>query len=212
MLATWGTSTGFNPASLFSGGVQGAWYDPSDNTTMFQTLGGPAVTAVEQAVGLILDKSKGLQVTQISQNSNFSAGGTDWVAQTGWTVTTGSASVVTTTAGRYIRTATDAVANSWYAVTFTVSSITGGTLSGAAGTAITPINVTTAGTYTHYVNASGAGGVGLFAGVNTTATVTSIDAKLIAGNHAYQTTSASRPTLRARYNLLTFSEQFNDAS
>ena len=29
------------------------------------------------------------------------------------------------------------------------------------------------------------------------------------GNHAFQTTSTSRPTLRARYNLLTFSEQFD---
>jgi hypothetical protein len=32
------------------------------------------------------------------------------------------------------------------------------------------------------------------------------------GNHATQATSASRPTLRARYNLLTYSEQFDNAA
>jgi hypothetical protein len=31
------------------------------------------------------------------------------------------------------------------------------------------------------------------------------------GNHAYQATAANRPTLRARYNLLTYSEQFDNA-
>jgi len=49
----------FSPASLFAAGEQGAWYDPSDFTTMFQdSTGVTPVTAVEQTVGLILDKSK----------------------------------------------------------------------------------------------------------------------------------------------------------
>ena len=48
----------FSPASLFAAGEQGAWYDPSDFSTMFQdNLGATPVTAVEQTVGLILDKS-----------------------------------------------------------------------------------------------------------------------------------------------------------
>lgn len=52
------------PESLFQNGEQGAWYDPSDNTTMFQEAGGKTpVTAVEQAVGLILDKSVPTQAT-----------------------------------------------------------------------------------------------------------------------------------------------------
>ena len=51
----------FSPSSLFSAGEQGAWYDPSDFSTMFQDSAGTTpVTAVEQPVGLILDKSKGL--------------------------------------------------------------------------------------------------------------------------------------------------------
>jgi hypothetical protein len=45
-------------AALFAQGEQGAWYDPSDITTMFQDSAGTTpVTAVGQPVGLILDKS-----------------------------------------------------------------------------------------------------------------------------------------------------------
>lgn len=48
----------WSPSSLFSAGEQGAWYDPSDLTTMFQDSAGTTpVTAVEQPVGLIRDKS-----------------------------------------------------------------------------------------------------------------------------------------------------------
>lgn len=48
----------FTPARLFRGGVQGAWFDPSDFSTMFQDSAGTTpVTAVGQPVGKILDKS-----------------------------------------------------------------------------------------------------------------------------------------------------------
>lgn len=46
-------------AGLFANGEQGAWYDPSDLSTLFQdAYGTTPVTAVGQPVGLILDKSK----------------------------------------------------------------------------------------------------------------------------------------------------------
>ena len=48
----------FSPASLFAQGEPGVWYDPSDFSTMFQDAAGAVpVTAVEQPVGLMLDKS-----------------------------------------------------------------------------------------------------------------------------------------------------------
>jgi len=48
----------FSPLDLFSSGEQGAWYDPSDFSTMFQdSAGSTPVTAVGQTVGKILDKS-----------------------------------------------------------------------------------------------------------------------------------------------------------
>lgn len=47
----------FSPELLFEQNEQGAWYDPSDFTTMFQDAAGTnPVTAVEQSVGSILDK------------------------------------------------------------------------------------------------------------------------------------------------------------
>lgn len=57
---------GFSPASLFSAGEQGVWYDPSDSTTLFQdTAGTIPVTAVGQSVARINDKSgRGNHATQ----------------------------------------------------------------------------------------------------------------------------------------------------
>ena len=46
------------PSALFALGEQGAWYDPSDMTTLFQDFAGTIpVTALGQPVGLMLDKS-----------------------------------------------------------------------------------------------------------------------------------------------------------
>lgn len=57
---------GFSPRQLFVGGVQGAWYDPSDLSTMFQdTAGTVPVTAAGQSVARINDKSgNGRNATQ----------------------------------------------------------------------------------------------------------------------------------------------------
>lgn len=49
---------GVNPALLFAAGEQGFWYDPSDFSTLFQdSTGLTPVTAVEQPLGKVLDKS-----------------------------------------------------------------------------------------------------------------------------------------------------------
>lgn len=48
----------FSPQYLFAGGVAGAWYDPSDISTLFQDASGTTpVTADGDPVGLMLDKS-----------------------------------------------------------------------------------------------------------------------------------------------------------
>jgi len=62
----------FSPLSLFSGGAPGAWYDPSDFSTLFQDSAGTTpVTAVDQPVGRMLDKSgysnNALQTTSASR-------------------------------------------------------------------------------------------------------------------------------------------------
>jgi len=53
-------SSAFDPLSLFTGGHEGAWYDPSDLSTLFQDSAEPPVTPVTtagQSVGTMLDKS-----------------------------------------------------------------------------------------------------------------------------------------------------------
>lgn len=48
----------FNPATLFGGGAQGAWYDPSDLSTLFQDAAGTVpVASIGDPVGRISDKS-----------------------------------------------------------------------------------------------------------------------------------------------------------
>lgn len=61
----------FNPAYLFSSSEPGAWYDPSDLTTLFQNAAGTTpVTAAGQPVGRILDKSgRGNHATQATAAS-----------------------------------------------------------------------------------------------------------------------------------------------
>ena len=54
----WSGANGWSPTYLFQAGEQGAWYDPSDFNSMYQDAAGTTpVTAVEQPVGKILDKS-----------------------------------------------------------------------------------------------------------------------------------------------------------
>ena len=75
------SATVFSPASLFASGEQGAWYDPSDLTTMFQDRAGTTpVTADGQTVGLILDKSKGLVLgPELVTNGTFDTNIDNWL-------------------------------------------------------------------------------------------------------------------------------------
>ena len=65
-LDAYGKLGSWSPLSLFASSEVGAWYDPSDLTTLFQDDAGTTpVTAVEQPVGKMLDKSgRGNHATQ----------------------------------------------------------------------------------------------------------------------------------------------------
>lgn len=58
-------SASFNPATLFAGSAAGAWYDPSDLSTLYQDRAGTTlVTTTGQTVGKMLDKSgNGIHLT-----------------------------------------------------------------------------------------------------------------------------------------------------
>ena len=78
-------SGGFSPASLFAGGTEGAWYDPSDLSTLFQDSAGTTpVTVAGQPVGLMLDKSgngnHATQATAAKRPTYTTGSGLAWLA------------------------------------------------------------------------------------------------------------------------------------
>ena len=202
------------PFSLFSNNEQGAWYDPSTFSTLYQdSTGTTPVTAVEQPVGLMLDRSRGL-VLGAELKSAWASSGT-WAGITG-AVFSGSSIDFDATSDRAYTTVT---ASTTYVLTV------GGAFAGGGqikfdddGTGVG------LGSITNYGPELSAGSVIIFrtttstrlriiqVSVSGTISVTSFSLKELPGNHALQATSASRPVLRARYNLLTYSEQFDNAA
>ena len=214
----------WSPTSLFSAGEQGAWYDPSDFSTMFQDSAGTTpVTAVEQPVGLILDKSKGLTLgSELVTNGDFSGGTTGWAGGSGATISIVSGGLLVddpTSAGFANQTITT-VANRYYKITAQFVAVTAasnpqlwvGTTNLTANlfSAVLPIGTT--GTITGYFLATGTTSylsIG-YIGTGQNVTIDNVSVRELPGNHASQSTSASRPVLSARVNLLTYSEQFDN--
>ena len=207
----------FSPSSLFAAGEQGAWYDPSDYSTLFtDSAGTTPVTGVEQFVGLMLDKSKGLVLgPELVTN-----GGPGFTATTGWGV---SNATVTASGGKLVCEKTGASSavywtlataiGTWYQVNISWENVNATNpsilVNSTGGLSITTSN-TTATVYFLAVATStfvqmqlGSGAVG------TQTRIISLSTKTIPGNHAFQTSSAKRPKLAARYNLLTYSEEFD---
>jgi hypothetical protein len=201
---------------LFATGEQGAWYDPSDLTTLFQDSAGTTpVTAAAQQVGLALDKSQGLVLgPELIPNGDFSNGSANWTTGTGWSISGGSAQG-TAVAGADLTSSFTTTAGRWYQLTFTVSNYIAGIFRPSVGQSET-INVSANGTYTYRLFAASSTAVKFFGFSSFTGSIDNVSAKLLPGNHAFQSTSAQRPTLgRNPYtgtrNLLTFTEQFDNA-
>lgn len=120
---------GFDPSFLFAAGEQGVWYDPSDMSTMFQDAAGTTpVTAVEQPVGRILDKSgRGNHATQptatarpvLSARVNLLTKTEDF-GDAVWTATGDGAYTVSKTA-----TAPNGTPNDAFVITFTAGTFAG---------------------------------------------------------------------------------------
>ena len=191
----------WSPLSWFAAGEQGAWYDPSDFTTLFQDSAGTIpVTAVEQPVGLMLDKSQSLALgNEIIVNGNF-ATDTWWTKSAASITIAGGVGVATSAANGegWYRTGV-LTTNTFYEITFTVVSCSSGGFyvwqAGAQTVRSTP------GTYTVRVLATQAQ-VGILCSGVTTGTIDNISYKQVTGNHAFQATAGNRPTLSARVNLL----------
>ena len=185
-------AVGFTPRSLFTSGEQGVWYDPSDFNTMFQDAAGTTpVTGVEQPVGLILDKSRGLGPELIAQPVNFND---KWKATVvGEPVASGSSFTTVSIGGFWINVLTP---GKTYQVTVNGSTTaasgvtlrqTDTTTSSQIRAGFGPAVFTAQSGFTYfYVRNESAG----------TTTVTSISVRELPGNHATQATTTSRPTLQ----------------
>jgi hypothetical protein len=204
----------FDPrATLFAHNEPGTWYDASDLGTMFtDSAGTTPVTAVEQAVGLILDKSRGAALQDnIVVNGDFTSS-TGWVLPGNWTISGGSANA---TGVGYMYRALSALAGTRvFRVDFEVTAYTSGTVQAYVhngSSAVFTAAASALGKYSQLIVHSGVNELGFLA--NTfTGSVDNLVIREIAGTHAIQPTAASRPVLRNRYNLLTYSEQFDDAA
>lgn len=196
-LSEYGKLGAWSPLSLFALGEQGAWYDPSDLSTMFQDSAGTLpVTADGQPVGLILDKSKGLVLgPELVTNGSFDVG-------TGWSLTNSTISggkLVCNAVGS-VFLATQSVAFTYpksYELNVVISGLVSGNLSVVFGVGVnvsSPILVSN-GAY-KFIIASGSGNSELrlmSLGSGFVGNVDSISIKEISGNPATAPSDAARP-------------------
>lgn len=201
----------FDPSKLFTAGVNGVWYDPSDITTLYQNAAGTLpVTAVEQPVGLMLDKSKGLVLgPELVAPINFTSG---W-SSSGAAVTFDNPSSFTA-AGVANVFRTYFTVGVWYKVVVKAT-FTGGIVlynSNTATNQIGPGSIASGTEYTFYFLAV-ATQLNIRATSAAIVNIDNISVRELPGNHAFNSSgnSANFPVLSARYNLLTKTEDFSDA-
>jgi hypothetical protein len=213
---------GFNPLSWFAKGEQGAWYDPSDLTTLFQDSTGvtpmAAVgTVADQPVGLMLDKSKGLALgAELVTNGDFSNGTTGWTLDTSWTISGGTANASSVGIGTGCYQPISGAINTWYKLTITVSNYVSGSVAVTLFSGDNGPLISANGVYTCYIQkrtlSPNYAGAACFSSAFT-GSIDNISVRQIAGNHAFANPAApaNRPILSARVNLLTKTEDFSDA-
>jgi len=193
-------------AALFSSGEEGAWYDPSDLTTLYQDAAGTTpVTGTGQPVGLMLDKSKGLTLgAELVTNGTFDTDTTGWVgnnANATLTWQSGSTALFENVADfAYVRTSASIAltAGKWYRVSFDLIARSHPSAAFHVGLGVSGNNIGSPGSYSYLYKATGpaefqirpnAAGIG-------TAVFDNISIRELPGNHATQSTSTARPTLQ----------------
>ena len=211
-----GTSQGYDGDGTSGLYLWGAQLELGSTATTYQRVGA-AYDYIESPVGLMLDRSRGLVLgSELVTNGDFSAGATGWTVPAGWAITGGQAVASATSASLFGGSMTT-VSGRWYRVEFDVVSYTSGNLAITVGAnysgQVVLVGPVTVGRKSILVlgGASTTRGVEFYGGT-VSATIDNISVRELPGNHATQATSASRPVLRARYNLLTYSEQFDDGA
>lgn len=192
----------------------GALFDPSDLSTLYQDAAGTkSVTAVEQPVGLMLDKSRGMMLgPELVSNGDFSGGSAGWTLESGWAVSDGKLTYTANT-GRNAYRSIQTSADKAYLVSYDVLDIQA---SGIGVYSQNSSNITSVYTYhttlgkkTTLMIATGSSAIINFRSSSTVSpliTIDNISVRELYGYHATQSITASRPTLSARKNLLVATE------
>ena len=213
--------------ALFADGQQGAWYDPQDLSTLYADSAGTTPVAMPGqgsavTAGLQLDKSKGLVLgPELVTNGGFDS--TDsWTTFSGVTIAGG---VVTFDGSAGVNPAlrSNSVTNTaltpgkTYKLVFDITS----PVTAASGamyiyynqqTIYTLYNGYTGRKEAYFVAVSGTGGLTFSQTLGMSGAFDNISVRELPGNHRFQTTAIDRPALSARYNLLTYTEQFDNAA
>lgn len=204
-------------AALFANGEQGLWYDASDLSTMYQDSSGsipvyyPGSGQIDPPVGMILDKRQGLSrgATRFNDAAVLFSGDSYRISPGVYRCYSSSG------AYNLINLGGSLAVGKWYELTFTVDSVTvagqGISLEGGDTTQVAFV-ATTAGVKRCIFRAA-ATYVGIKRNAGTMDyQVSGVSICEVRGNHAYQATTTSRPTLSARYNGLLASEKYNDST
>lgn len=177
----------------------------------------PGSGQVDPPVGLLLDKRLGLlRGPEKLSNGDFSAG------STGWNTSGADSTHILTFNGGTLRYQSDTTSpvllvsqngsmtpGRWYEITTTISSWVSGSIKSDAFAQTSLVLASGVGVY----KVTGLCTSGSFSfsrnTTNVDLTIDSISIKEVLGNHAYQTTTTSRPVLSARYNRSTSTEDFS---
>ena len=185
----------FSPASLFLAGEQGAWYDPSDITTLFQdSAGSIPVTSLGQPVGMMLDKSKGLVLGPEKSSDPEINNPARWTFSASVVISGGKATFISSSSGNSLRQPDVATPGKWHYVEVIVESISSGSIRYLIATGQTVITLVVGiNRFMQYYTPGNTAYGGVFAVGTTNAAITRISVKEIPGNHAFQETTTKRP-------------------
>lgn len=188
---------GFALSAAIARAYTGSLYIPND-ANCFQDSAGTTPATKDSVVGLLIDQGRGGLGPELVANGGFDSD-TVWAKGAGVTIAAGVATYSgAATNADLVTQNISVVSGRTYAVTYTVSSLSGG-LSARIGSTNGAFYVT-AGTRTEYIVAGATGSIavgilGRGAGV-TQAAIDNISVREVPGIHATQATTGYKPILR----------------